>query len=93
MFTDKGTIKSSDRGWAQQPSKLKFYEMKKRTQAKKTLILNRKLIFPMFFTLYSLDKDLKSVIAGFPGGGGKARAPLYRSRWGTLPPPVYALGT
>ena len=48
---------------------LKFYEMKKRTKVQKTPILNRKLIFPMFFPLHSSVKDLKSVIAEFQGGG------------------------
>ena len=43
--------------------------MKKRTKVQKTPILNRKLIFPMFFTLHSSVKDLKSVIAEFQGGG------------------------
>ena len=43
------------------------------------------------YVFHSSFKDLKTVIAEFKGGG--ARTPLYRSRWGILPPPVYALGT
>ena len=47
------------------PSKLKFYEMKKKNTDPKIPNSERKLIFPMFFTLHSSFKDLKSVISEF----------------------------